>query len=56
MSFYGEDTLKQRKQIILDTYEDVPDTYTPKKDYQKRYSYAKNRLSKPKTPVLKLKQ
>ena len=31
LSFYGQDTLKQRKQIILDTYEEANAALTPQK-------------------------
>lgn len=59
LSFYGEDTLKMHKQVILDTYDnfDSESQANSTRITAKPTSYSKNKIAKPKTPVIRfLKQ
>lgn len=55
LSFYGEDTLKNRKQVIYDDYGEFEETFTPQKNTKKHFSYSKPNIRKPKTPIIRIK-
>ena len=56
LSFYGEDTLKKQKQVILDNYDEVHNSEPACRRDIKTYSYSKKKLVKPKTPTIRIKQ
>lgn len=56
LSFYGEDTLKKHKQVILDSYDDAQKSEPIEPRQPKNYSYSKKKINKPKTPVIRIKQ
>ena len=56
LSFYGEDTLKKQKQVILDSYDDIHKSEPIELLPTKAISHSKKKLNKPKTPVIRIKQ
>lgn len=54
LSFYGDDTMKQQKQFIFDTYEERQPKST-KKSMQKNRSQTAKKSIKPKTPIPRMK-
>lgn len=56
LSFYAEDTLKMNKQVILDDCQEVGSIFEDVVPVVKPASCSKNKISKPKTPVIRFQK
>lgn len=54
LSFYGENTLKMNKQVILDTYDDYESDSPLNRQPNKPTSLSRGKLTKPKTPIVRV--
>lgn len=56
LSFYAENTLRMHKQVILDDCEEVGGGFEDALPVCKPVSCSKNKISKPKTPVIRFQK